>query len=607
MSKYNNMTLTDAGRLLLARVHTGECDMEITHAVIGNGEYGGTERIAGQEALKNPVQSFGISSYEREEDQILIRFIASNFDMPSGTGFTEDCYIREIGVYAKEKNTGNEILYALATAQVPSFMPAYEADSPVTITFSIYVYVGDNADISIKVDPTAYVITEVFNREKERLDASIAKALVDANQFTREKLAALVDGAPETLDTLKEVADALAENETVVEALDSAIGTKLDKTGEASEVTVTFEQATRREAITSGEKLSVLFGKIKKWLTDLKSVAFTGSYNDLTDKPAIPAAVRIKGNEESAYRTGDVNLTPKDIGANPKYRTTFSSGENGSAAGWYRVCSFVPKTVMQFTLNISRIFYNNPEEALSLKVSVFTGQGTNRVDFEQLNATWRDHIIKKVRVTYANEGEPNHLELYYGGDYKNRVTCDIYNVTNGATAEEGDLLEMLTPAKSSYSGTAWEYTVTKEGSIAKNAVGVLDTHNGNEIKISYAAPNISNFDWVGAWDGYELKTGSPANVVKNGNGLGKNSGSDLPISNVNIRWFTIVVTGGGTGVDYNFGGTMASVVCCVNGDVNATDLHIKSWENISRTKVHFNFSKEWTDSIRITGLLMYSP
>ena len=36
----------------------------------------------------------------------------------------------------------------------------------------------------------------------------------------------LIGGAPETLDTLKEVADALEANEDVVEALDAAIGTK---------------------------------------------------------------------------------------------------------------------------------------------------------------------------------------------------------------------------------------------------------------------------------------------------------------------------------------------------------------------------------------------
>lgn len=40
----------------------------------------------------------------------------------------------------------------------------------------------------------------------------------------------------------------------------------------------TFTEASTRVNITSGETLSTLFGKIKKFFTDLKTVAFTGSY-----------------------------------------------------------------------------------------------------------------------------------------------------------------------------------------------------------------------------------------------------------------------------------------------------------------------------------------
>ena len=79
--------------------------------------------------------------------------------------------------------------------------------------------------------------------------------------------------------------------------------------------TPTFAQASTRANIISGEKLSTIFGKLMKWFVDLKTVAFSGKYTDLTDKPTIPAAVRVKGNVESAYRTGDVNLTAANIGA----------------------------------------------------------------------------------------------------------------------------------------------------------------------------------------------------------------------------------------------------------------------------------------------------
>ena len=55
-------------------------------------------------------------------------------------------------------------------------------------------------------------------------------------------------------------------------------------------MTVAFEAAAKREAPTSGEKLSVLLGKVLKFFSDLKTVAFSGSYKDLSDKPTIPSA-----------------------------------------------------------------------------------------------------------------------------------------------------------------------------------------------------------------------------------------------------------------------------------------------------------------------------
>ena len=54
----------------------------------------------------------------------------------------------------------------------------------------------------------------------------------------------------------------------------SALNNKLDKTGDGSNVTAAFTAASSRTNIATGEKLSVLFGKIAKWFADLGSLAF---------------------------------------------------------------------------------------------------------------------------------------------------------------------------------------------------------------------------------------------------------------------------------------------------------------------------------------------
>ena len=60
---------------------------------------------------------------------------------------------------------------------------------------------------------------------------------------------------------------------------------KLAKTGDGSNVTAAFTKASSRTNIAPDEKLSVLFGKIAKWLADLGSLAFksTVAKSDLAE------------------------------------------------------------------------------------------------------------------------------------------------------------------------------------------------------------------------------------------------------------------------------------------------------------------------------------
>lgn len=49
----------------------------------------------------------------------------------------------------------------------------------------------------------------------------------------------------------------------------------------------TFSQASSRINIASGETLTVILGKIMRYFADLKGVAFSGSYNDLSNRPSL--------------------------------------------------------------------------------------------------------------------------------------------------------------------------------------------------------------------------------------------------------------------------------------------------------------------------------
>ena len=61
----------------------------------------------------------------------------------------------------------------------------------------------------------------------------------------------------------------------------------LEKTGDASNTSAAFSASKERANISTGEKLSVIFGKIAKFFSDLKTVAFTGNYSDLSGTPSV--------------------------------------------------------------------------------------------------------------------------------------------------------------------------------------------------------------------------------------------------------------------------------------------------------------------------------
>ena len=73
-----------------------------------------------------------------------------------------------------------------------------------------------------KSNPHGVTATQIGADKEGSAQASYENSVA----YTDKVVADLINGAPSTLDTLKEIADAMEENETVVDALNSAIGTK---------------------------------------------------------------------------------------------------------------------------------------------------------------------------------------------------------------------------------------------------------------------------------------------------------------------------------------------------------------------------------------------
>ncbi|MCI5605302.1 MAG: hypothetical protein MR413_06595, partial [Clostridia bacterium] len=104
---------------------------------------------------------------------------------------------------------------------------------------------------------------------------------------------------------------------------------KIDIDGDVSDTSAAFTQAAVRSNLTSGEKLSVFFGKIAKWFADLKTVAFTGSYTDLSNKPTIPSKTSQLTND-SGFKTTDSNTTYQLTKTGSTIKLTGSDGSETS-------------------------------------------------------------------------------------------------------------------------------------------------------------------------------------------------------------------------------------------------------------------------------------
>ncbi len=78
---------------------------------------------------------------------------------------------------------------------------------------------------------------------------------------------------------------------------------KLDKTGDSSQTVTLFEEEVLRENIESGEILSLSHGKIKKWFSEMKDIAFSGRASDIeTDGANRFVSDGEKRNWNSKYR-----------------------------------------------------------------------------------------------------------------------------------------------------------------------------------------------------------------------------------------------------------------------------------------------------------------
>lgn len=203
-----------------------------------------------------------------------------------------------------------------------------------------------------------------------------------------------------------------------------------------NEQTPTFTEASTRANITSGETLSTLFGKIKKLFTDLKTVAFTGSYTDLSNKPTSmqnPNSLTLTMNGSATSYNGSATASKSWYAPTSAGTTGYNLISNGSGAPiWqqppYAVCPDSP------SISDRRLSITNFKLLTGVRVLVrftYPFAGTQGKVTLNVNSTGAKEV-KLLRadgsydaITQYNSWSTNEIvEFVYDGTYWVALSSD---------------------------------------------------------------------------------------------------------------------------------------------------------------------------------------
>ncbi len=274
--------------------------------------------------------------------------------------------------------------------------------------------------------------------------------------------------------------------------------------------TPTFTEASTRSNINSGEPMKIILGKIKKWFSDMKAVAFTGSYSDLSDTPTTlpnPNELTLSVNGSESMYDGSKPISKTLYAPTTKGQKGYEAIYNGSNSFEWRpasvitaVCesrngfhfeipvNYVAKkegviAVIKFTF-ANRISDSNSycfmfddymrgvNGIVTLSTDYWEAGDTVIFMYSESDSTW--HII-----TVLKQGK--RIEALLGG-LENRVTANNCAVVGGSynTALTGQ----LKTGHFSKEGTAGGYVGTNGDSFIIGN-GTSDTERSNAFRIAY--------------------------------------------------------------------------------------------------------------------------
>ena len=239
MSEYNKTILTNAGIDLARRANKGTATFQLTRGASSTDNLSGKtiEELQNLTQLPSVQQSVILSDVVNTTDNpdtvLGIRMTFDNQNLKTGYN------VHTVGIYAKEPGK-NEILYGVATAKTPEYIPDFGEQTLFKFDFLMYLVIGRTDKVTVEVSPDdVYRKKDTYN--KTEIDTKVSDAVSKLNNKDAE--------------ILKNLNDYKQENKTYHQNFEQQINQNLDTKADKS--TVNQQLSTKADKSTTYTKVEV--------------------------------------------------------------------------------------------------------------------------------------------------------------------------------------------------------------------------------------------------------------------------------------------------------------------------------------------------------------
>ena len=179
MSNVINFILTNSAAELIQKVLNGKT-LNFTRMAVGDGFSYNLDVAKGYKTLVNEVLSIDITKSEIQSvSSIKITAVFKNTDAQ------KEFYYREVGLYAQDPDTGEEVLYAYGNRNDAAELITPAGSNIVTKQLIFIVTVGDSANVTFNVNADIYALQSDMlevQAEIEQIQTGLGQAQTEIQQ-----------------------------------------------------------------------------------------------------------------------------------------------------------------------------------------------------------------------------------------------------------------------------------------------------------------------------------------------------------------------------------------------------------------------------------------